>query len=168
MHLKTPLGLLTITTTSKGVARVDFGKKRDLSTPFDHESEVKNWFENFFKKNPKKFPWEWLDLNGSPFQKKVWRVLWDIPFGETRSYKDIAQTIKNPKAVRAVGGANGKNPVPIIIPCHRVISADGSLGGFSCGLPLKRKLLKHEGMYHSPPPRRSLGTQKHQRREGRC
>lgn len=146
MYLKTPLGLLTIVTTSKGVRCVDFGRKKDLSVPFHHELQIKKWFEEFFQKNPKKFPWEWLDLHGTPFQKKVWRALWNIPFGKTRSYKDIAQTIKNPKAVRAVGGANGKNPVPIIIPCHRVISADGSLGGFSCGLPLKRKLLKHEGI----------------------
>lgn len=85
-----------------------------------------------------------FDLQGTSFQKLVWRQLSNIPFGTTVAYRDIAQKIKNPKAMRAVGSANGKNPICIIIPCHRVIAADGSLGGYSGGLAMKRKLLALE------------------------
>jgi len=85
-----------------------------------------------------------LDLRGTAFQKRVWRALRAIPYGETRSYKDIARQIGSPNATRAVGGANGRNPVAIIVPCHRVIAADGSLGGFGGGLSVKRLLLDVE------------------------
>ena len=89
-----------------------------------------------------------LDTAGTPFQKKVWQELRKIPYGKTCSYKDIAHRIKNPKAVRAVGGANGKNPLCIIVPCHRVIAHDRSLGGYSWGLPMKMKLLELETSAH--------------------
>jgi methylated-DNA-[protein]-cysteine S-methyltransferase len=85
-----------------------------------------------------------LHVTGTPFQKRVWGALSKIPYGETYSYKDIAHKIKNPKAVRAVGTANGKNPLCVIVPCHRVIAAYGSLGGYSGGLDIKRKLLNLE------------------------
>jgi len=88
-----------------------------------------------------------LDLKGTSFQKRVWEALREIPYGQTRSYGEIAKTIGNPKAVRAVGRANGTNPVPIIVPCHRVIQADGSLGGFGGGLDLKKSLLELEGCH---------------------
>jgi len=83
---------------------------------------------------------------GSPFQRRVWKQLALIPYGETRSYADIARNVGNPLGSRAVGGANGSNPVPIIVPCHRVIKADGSIGGFSSGVHIKRKLLALEGV----------------------
>jgi len=87
-----------------------------------------------------------LDLRaGTVFQQAVWRVLQIIPFGETRSYAWVARQIGKPKATRAVGGACGANPVPIVVPCHRVVASDGSLGGFSGGLALKRRLLALEG-----------------------
>ena len=82
-----------------------------------------------------------LDFVGTDFQKKVWKALTTIPFGETRSYGQIAQQIGNPKAVRAVGAANGKNPISIIAPCHRVIGANGQLTGFAGGLEVKALLL---------------------------
>jgi O-6-methylguanine DNA methyltransferase len=82
-----------------------------------------------------------LDLRGTTFQKRVWRALRRIPYGETRSYKQIARQIGSPNATRAVGGANHRNPVAIIVPCHRVIAADGSLGGFGAGLEVKQLLL---------------------------
>jgi len=85
-----------------------------------------------------------FDLEGTPFQRKVWQELSRIPFGRTLSYRDVAEKIRNPKAVRAVGSANGKNPVCIIIPCHRVIAADGSIGGYAGGIAMKRQLLDLE------------------------
>jgi len=86
-----------------------------------------------------------LDLHGTEFQRRVWTALLEIPYGETRSYKEVAAAIGAPKAVRAVGAANGRNPVPVIVPCHRVIGASGGLHGFSAGLDLKAKLLAIEG-----------------------
>jgi O-6-methylguanine DNA methyltransferase len=86
-----------------------------------------------------------LDLRGTDFQMRVWRQLQTIPYGETRSYLQIAAAIGLPKAVRAAGAANGANPVPIIVPCHRVIGASGKLVGYGGGLPLKKRLLELEG-----------------------
>jgi methylated-DNA-[protein]-cysteine S-methyltransferase len=88
---------------------------------------------------------------GSAFQQSVWRELTAIPFGVTRSYGDIARRLGNPNASRAVGLANGRNPIAVIIPCHRVIGADGSLTGFGGGLPRKQWLLTHEGSYGLRP-----------------
>lgn len=85
-----------------------------------------------------------LDLRGTGFQKRVWRELTAIPYGETRSYGEIASAIGAPRAVRAVGAANGANPAPIVVPCHRVIGAGGKLTGYGGGLPLKKKLLDLE------------------------
>lgn len=85
-----------------------------------------------------------LDPAGTPFQKKAWRALRRIPFGETRSYADQARRIGNPKACRAVGAANGRNPLSIVVPCHRVIGANGSLTGFAGGETVKRALLELE------------------------
>ena len=99
--------------------------------------------ENYFSGRSKTFKVP-LNLVGTAFQKKVWRALQQIPFGETRSYKDIANAIKHPKAFRAVGSANRVNPVCVIVPCHRVISSDGTLGGYVGGLKRKSKLLMLE------------------------
>ncbi|MGN1408034.1 methylated-DNA--[protein]-cysteine S-methyltransferase [Lactobacillus sp.] len=83
-------------------------------------------------------------LSGTPFQEKVWHALEDIPYGETRSYKEVAEAIGNPKAVRAIGGANHKNPIMIAVPCHRVLGADGSLTGYAGGIAMKQALLELE------------------------
>jgi methylated-DNA-[protein]-cysteine S-methyltransferase len=85
-----------------------------------------------------------LAPRGTPWQKEVWRALLDIPFGETRSYGDIAKAVGKPGASRAVGRANNTNPLPVIVPCHRVVGADGSLTGYGGGLDLKARLLAHE------------------------
>jgi methylated-DNA-[protein]-cysteine S-methyltransferase len=85
-----------------------------------------------------------LEAAGTPFQRAVWRALGDIPYGTTISYGELARRVGNPKASRAVGSANGANPLPIVIPCHRVIAGDGSLGGFGGGLPAKQSLLALE------------------------
>jgi len=87
-----------------------------------------------------------LDFKGTEFQKSVWTELMKIPFGETRSYKDIASKVGRNKAVRAVGSANGKNPIWIIIPCHRVIASSGSIAGYAGGVSMKRNLLSQEGI----------------------
>ena len=85
-----------------------------------------------------------LAFEGTPFQRSVWQALLTIPYGETRTYGEIARQIGNPAAVRAVGAANGRNPISIIVPCHRVIGADGSLTGYGGGVEAKRWLLGHE------------------------
>lgn len=86
-----------------------------------------------------------FDIKAAPFQKKVLKYVARIPFGQTKSYGDVAAMVGNPKASRAVGTANAKNNLPLIIPCHRVVGSNG-IGGYGCGLDLKRKLLKHEGI----------------------
>jgi methylated-DNA-[protein]-cysteine S-methyltransferase len=90
-----------------------------------------------------------LAPQGTQFQKRVWKALLTIPYGETRSYAQIADAIGSPKAVRAVGAANGQNPIPIVIPCHRVIGSNGKLTGFGGGLPMKRRLLDLESAQSS-------------------
>lgn len=87
-----------------------------------------------------------LKFHGTDFQEKVWKVLQTIPYGQTRSYKQVAEAIGNEKASRAVGGANNKNPLPILIPCHRVVSSHGRLVGYSLGLDVKKQLLALEGI----------------------
>jgi methylated-DNA-[protein]-cysteine S-methyltransferase len=87
-----------------------------------------------------------VELNGTPFQRKVWEALRDIPAGSTLSYADLARRIGEPRAVRAVGAANGANPVAVIVPCHRVIGTDGTLTGYGGGLDRKQWLLAHEGV----------------------
>jgi len=91
-----------------------------------------------------------LNPKGTDFQKRVWRALCDIPYGETRSYKQIAEAIGNPKAVRAVGMANNRNPITIVVPCHRVIGADGKLVGYGGGLEMKEFLLRLESICPIP------------------
>jgi methylated-DNA-[protein]-cysteine S-methyltransferase len=92
-----------------------------------------------------------LDVHGTPFQRRVWNELSRIPWGETRSYGDIARGLKNANAVRAVGTANGRNPVSIVVPCHRVIGTNGSLTGYAGGLDVKKRLLEIEGLKFSAP-----------------
>jgi O-6-methylguanine DNA methyltransferase len=89
-----------------------------------------------------------LDLRGTPFQVSVWQALKAIPYGETRSYAEIAQAVGRPSAVRAVGAANGANPIAVIVPCHRVIGSNGTLTGYGGGLPTKSWLLSLEGIRH--------------------
>ena len=107
--------------------------------------ETKKQLSEYFEGQRKIFDLP-LDFEGTEFQQKVWQALLTIPFGETRSYKDIAEQIGNVKAVRAVGAANGKNPISIIAPCHRVVGANGKLVGFAGGLENKDILLKIENM----------------------
>lgn len=109
---------------------------------------ITHWLDDYFQgKNPLLLPFSTFDFGSATnFQKQVWKTLSKIPYGKVVSYQDIAKSIANPKACRAVGNANGRNPIPILIPCHRVIAADGTLGGYSCGLNRKKKLLALEGI----------------------
>ena len=106
---------------------------------------VFNELSEYFNDRRKKFNIP-LDLQGSDFQIKVWNELLNIPFGKVISYKTLSERLGDKNLTRAVGKANGSNPVPIIVPCHRVINADGSLGGYSAGLSIKEKLLELEGI----------------------
>ena len=144
---KTPIGRLEIGETNGIISRILFEKNKRL-TGFERKettaikTAAEQLFEYFDGKR-KKFDIP-LFLVGTDFQKAAWTALQTIPFGQTRSYKDIAEQIKNPKAVRAVGMANNRNPIPIIIPCHRVIGSNGSLTGFGGGLEVKQFLLDLE------------------------
>lgn len=101
-----------------------------------------------------------LALNGTEWQRRVWRALTDIPFGQTRSYGEIASDLCTHRAARAVGRANGSNPIPLVVPCHRVVGADGSLTGFGGGLHLKTRLLEHEKRVLERHPNAPAGTQR--------
>ena len=146
-----------IAATREGICRITFGTEKSFlqeikslyNTSLIHKNENQleqalSELNKYFRGIPTDLTLK-LDLHGSDFQKRVWKSLLNIPYGKTASYKDIAAMIGAPYAIRAVGGACGKNPVPIIVPCHRVISADGSLGGYSGGLRIKKALLKLEG-----------------------
>jgi len=115
---------------------------RQTDAPF---SEVRRQLAAYFGGELRQFDLPHF-LTGTAFQKSVWRHLSTIPFGETQSYGQLAAALDHPRASRAVGAANGSNPLPIILPCHRVIGGDGSLTGFGGGLPTKEYLLRHEGV----------------------
>jgi methylated-DNA-[protein]-cysteine S-methyltransferase len=106
-------------------------------------AEIRRQVNEYSKGKRQVFDLE-LAAEGPDFNMRVWQALRDIPFGTTTSYGAVAKTIGYPKAARAVGAANGANPIALIVPCHRVIGSDGSLTGYGGGLPLKRKLLEHE------------------------
>jgi len=126
-----------------GITGVSFTS--DSNGDFDTSSNIQKQFSEYEKGVRKVFDLP-LHLIGTDFQKKVWNALLEIPYGETRSYQEIAIRIGNPKAVRAVGGACNRNPIGIIVPCHRVIGKDGSLTGYYGGLSYKILLLEHEKM----------------------
>lgn len=144
------IGTLTLAGDEKGLRHIFFEKEEnalfiqaDWKQMPDFFLPVKAQLRAYFKGDLKQFDLPLAPV-GTPFQLKVWEALKTIPYGTLASYKNIAQAIGNSKAVRAVGGANGKNPIPIIVPCHRVIGADGSLTGFGGGLETKRRLIELE------------------------
>lgn len=151
--MQSPVGRLKLVAGDQGLAAIlwenDDPKRvrlnilgEDTSHPVLRETERQ--LGEYFSGKRRKFDVK-LDFAGTDFQKKVWRALLAIPFGETRSYGEIATQLGNPKAMRAVGAANGKNPISIIAPCHRVIGASGQLTGFAGGLEAKAHLLGLEG-----------------------
>ena len=151
-RMATPVGTLTLVATARGVAAILWENDRPSRVPLHLLSEEKNHpvlveagrqLGEYFDGRRKEFALA-LDVSGTPFQRAVWNALSTIPFGETRSYADIAVQIGSPKAVRAVGAANGRNPVSIVVPCHRVIGSSGALTGFAGGLDIKAQLLAFE------------------------
>ena len=153
-HFDSPLGQMLIAATSKGICRLTFDDSEDSlrrlfpkATIVKDEGGLKELVEGALAaiERPLAAPDLPIDVAGTAFQEAVWRELRKIPPGETRSYAEIAAAIGHPKAVRAVGTANGDNHICVLIPCHRVIRSDGSLGGYGGGLDRKKKLLAAEG-----------------------
>ncbi len=140
-----PVGNLTIIAGHDGLEQIHFGEFVGLLLARGEKvaEGVIRQLAEYFAGQRRQFDVK-LAPKGTPFQLAVWRALQDIPYGETRSYAEIAHTIGRPSATRAVGAANGANPIPIIIPCHRVIGSNGSLTGFGGGLNVKRQLLDLE------------------------
>ncbi|HMJ05669.1 MAG TPA: methylated-DNA--[protein]-cysteine S-methyltransferase [Chthoniobacterales bacterium] len=150
--MKSPVGLLKLIAGDRGLAAIlwenDNPQRVRLGPLIENKShpvllEAERQLNDYFAGKLKKFSLK-FDFAGTEFQKEVWQALAAIPFGETRSYSEIARQIGRPKAVRAVGAANGRNPISIIVPCHRVIGANGHLTGFAGGLETKASLLKIE------------------------
>ena len=156
--MDSPLGTLWIGATREGICKLGIGNQQaTVQWLLDHvdavEAKVQDYqlihqakvqLRQYFRGKRKKFDLP-LDMRGTNFQLQIWRELKKIPFSQTVTYQQLADNIKNPKAVRAVGGACGANPLPIIVPCHRVVGGTG-LGGYSGGLNNKIKLLQHENV----------------------
>ena len=148
------IGELLLAGDPTGLRHIQF-KGRDFTPPPDWQAvaalpyPVADQLDSYFAGHLRSFD---LPLNpqGTAFQRKVWAALLEIPYGETISYLELARRIGNPKSVRAVGLANGRNPLPIVVPCHRVVGSNGALVGYAGGLPIKRALLALEGALASP------------------
>jgi methylated-DNA-[protein]-cysteine S-methyltransferase len=156
--LDTPIGPLLLIGGGRGLRSIDFphngrasmpavGLTRDAAPLAAAAQQLREYFAG----ERREFDLL-LDLQGTPFQRAVWEALLEIPIASTVSYGELAQRLGRPSASRAVGAANGANPVPVIVPCHRVIGASGSLTGFGGGLPIKRWLLDHERRHAPRPP----------------
>lgn len=141
LNMPSPVGELCLVGDDRFLTAIVFGHGEDAPSPVLYEA--KRQLEEYFAGERREFDLP-LQPEGTEFQKKVWAALTLIPYGETACYKDIAARIGNEKACRAVGMANNRNKIPIVIPCHRVIGADGSLVGYGGGLKIKEKLLELE------------------------
>lgn len=157
-EVDSPLGRLRVAATGRGIVRISLPREGGKgfagwlmrSVPdgervdwLPHLDAAERELAEYFEGRRRAFGLA-LDLRGTDFQLACWRTLLEIPFGETRSYAEVARAVGRPRAVRAVGAANGANPVPIVVPCHRVIQSNGGLGGYGGGLDVKRRLLAFE------------------------
>src|SRR5690554_4776926 len=152
--IETPIGILELKGTAEGLVSVLFKDEENDSPSKEIPEELQDsakQLQEYFEGKRTEFNIK-LSPEGTDFQKKVWKQLEEIPFGKTATYRQIANQLGNPKVIRAAASANGKNPISIIIPCHRVIGADGSLTGYAGGLHRKKWLLEHE----NPSPQQSL------------
>ncbi|HOJ09702.1 MAG TPA: methylated-DNA--[protein]-cysteine S-methyltransferase [Clostridiales bacterium] len=161
-YYRSPIGVISILGNNKGIVAVDFIDEEestcDLIIKVSNEEKIPQLprciqecirqFDEYFAGRLRNFTVDIVINRGTDFQKKVWNTLREIPYGETSSYALVAEKIGNRKAVRAVGNANNRNPISIIIPCHRVIGSDGSLVGYGGGLWRKKWLLEHERTNH--------------------
>lgn len=156
MALKTPWGWIQIAASAKGIISINLSSSTRQATSREQQviddgaiaallAEARTQLLAYFDGTGREFslPVDWS--SGTPFQRKVWKAITRIPYGRVRSYQWVASRVGGKQYARAVGMALGANPVPIVVPCHRIIAHDGSLGGFSCGLPMKRRLLTLEG-----------------------
>ena len=168
-----PVGRLTLVATDEGLAGILWANDRPgrVRLPIEAEDsshpvllETARQLEQYFAGHRQAFALP-LDFAGTAFQRTVWNALLTIPFGETRSYREIARQIGNPAAVRAVGAANGRNPVSIVAPCHRVVGSSGALTGFAGGLDTKAYLLALEGVKTSRLEDRSQASRRADRRD---
>jgi methylated-DNA-[protein]-cysteine S-methyltransferase len=153
MVLDTPLGPLLLAFSEKGLCRLEFADEASPEARRGIPPDAPAWLtqalgalRDYFAGRAHQFPPVPLDLHGTPFQLQVWQELRTIPPGQTVSYGELARRLGRPRAARAVGQAVGANPVPPLVPCHRVIAAAGKLGGYSAGLHRKCWLLAHEGV----------------------
>jgi methylated-DNA-[protein]-cysteine S-methyltransferase len=147
VYYSSPVGILEIKSTESHITQLLF--KESAKTSSENipavMKECIRQLDEYFSGNRKDFTLP-LAPEGTNFQCSVWKALQTIPYGQTISYKELAERVENPKACRAVGTANGRNPIAIIIPCHRVIAGNGTLGGYAGGLDIKTILLKLEGV----------------------
>jgi methylated-DNA-[protein]-cysteine S-methyltransferase len=148
--MESPVGPLLLAGDESGLRQINFPRNGKPADPDPEWKEDASQFSEIKRQLQAYFAGELVDFNmqlvpeGTPFQQKCWDQLCKIPYGETISYGELARRIGNPNASRAVGLANGSNPIPIIIPCHRVIGSNGKLTGYGGGLPIKQKLLALE------------------------
>jgi methylated-DNA-[protein]-cysteine S-methyltransferase len=160
--IDSPVGAIMIAGGDEGIAKIYFMSDRDIGaidSTWRHEpdshADAAAQLNAYFAGELREFDLQ-LAPSGTSFQREVWSALRRIPYGATASYGDIARMIGKPDAVRAVGAANGRNPLAIVVPCHRVIGSDGSLVGYSGGMHIKVALLKLEGAWHPPAEQLSL------------
>ena len=144
-YYHSPIGVLELKATENALVELIISSKESVTNSASNSiiQDAIEQLTEYFAGKRKTFSIP-LAPSGTPFQQQVWTQLQNIPYGKTISYAQLAQMVDNPKACRAVGSANGKNPIPIIIPCHRVITSNGGLGGFAYGLDMKKWLLELE------------------------
>lgn len=140
---ESPVGRLLIAAAGNAITGISICNEKHCETPSDLTEEAVRQLSEYFKGKRKVFSLP-LAPNGTPFQKKVWNEFMKIPYGKTCSYKDIAEKVGGKGYSRAVGQAANKNPILIVIPCHRIVGANGKLTGFACGLNIKKNLLTAE------------------------
>jgi O-6-methylguanine DNA methyltransferase len=143
LYLADLLGGLQLRASCRGLTTIRLGSDRSLDNPGPIVSAAAQQLREYFAGERFAFDLP-LDVAGTPFQLEVWKALIRIPYAATSSYRDIAKAVNRPKGCQAIGQANTRNPIPVIVPCHRVINADGSLGGYGGGIDRKRELLTLE------------------------
>lgn len=143
LYLPDLLGGISLEAGAKGLRAIRFGERMNADVPGPLVLAAERQLREYFKGERRDFDLP-LDPTGTPFQLAVWGVLTRIPYGRTCSYRDIAIAVNRPKGFQAIGQANTRNPIPIVVPCHRVINADGSMGGYGGGIDRKQQLLELE------------------------